>query len=55
MKNVISQLGKSLLIPLGLTAVASAADAGMHRKIFRSGSATLITSNDEIKKHYGNS
>ena len=31
-KNVIKPLGKSVLIPLGLTAVA-AADAGIHKKI----------------------
>ena len=30
MKNVIKPLGKSVLIPLGLTAAASAADAGIH-------------------------
>ena len=32
MKNVITPLAKSLLIPLGLTAAASAADAGIHKK-----------------------
>ena len=31
-KNVIKPLAKSFLIPLGLTAVASAADAGTHKK-----------------------
>ena len=31
-KNVIEPLAKSVLIPLGLTAVAPAADAGIHRK-----------------------
>ena len=31
-KNVIKPLGKSCLIPFGLTAVASAADAGIHKK-----------------------
>ena len=31
-KNVINPLAKSVLIPLGLTAVASAADAGIHKK-----------------------
>ena len=31
-KNVIKPLPKSVLIPLGLTAAASAADAGMHKK-----------------------
>ena len=33
MKNVIKPLAKSALIPLGLTAAASAADAGIHKKI----------------------
>ena len=32
MKNVIKPLAKSVLIPLGLTAAASAADAGIHKK-----------------------
>ena len=31
-KNVIKPLAKSGLIPLGLTATASAADSGMHKK-----------------------
>ena len=31
-KNVIKALAKSVLIPLELTAVASAADAGIHKK-----------------------
>ena len=31
-KNVIKPLAKSAVIPLGLTASASAADAGIHRK-----------------------
>ena len=35
MKNVIKTLAKSILIPLGLTAAASAADAGMHKKNLR--------------------
>ena len=33
MKNVIKPLAKVILIPLGLTAAASAADAGIHKKI----------------------
>ena len=41
-------LPKSVLIPLGSTAVASAADAGIHKKILRSGITTLIISNDEM-------
>ena len=51
MKSVIKPLAKSFLIPLGLTAAASAADAGIHRKILGSGNnnnTTLIISNDEM-------
>ena len=33
MKSVITPLAKSVLISLGLTAAASAADAGIHKKI----------------------
>ena len=50
-KNVIKPLAKSVLIPLGLTAAASAADAGIHKKILGSGNnnnTTLIFSNDEM-------
>ena len=32
-KNVIKPLAKSVLIPLGITAAASAAGAGIHKKI----------------------
>ena len=35
MKSVIKPLAKSILIPLGLTAAASAADAGIHKKHLR--------------------
>ena len=45
MKIVIRPLPKSVLIPLGLTAAGSAADAGIHKKISGSGhqnSTTLI-------------
>ena len=56
MKIVIKPLAKSVLILLGLTAAASAADAGIHKKILGSGNrysfsashTTLIISNDEI-------
>ena len=34
------------MIPLGLTAAASAADAGIHKKILGSGNATLTISNE---------
>ena len=50
MKSAIQPLAKSVLIPLGLTAAASAADAGIHKKILGSGhNTTLIISNDEMK------
>ena len=35
MKNMIKPLVKSVLIPLGLTASASAADAGIHKRNLR--------------------
>ena len=35
MKSVIKPSAKSVLIPLGLTAAASAADAGIHQKNLR--------------------
>ena len=51
MKNVIKPLAESLLVSVGLTAAASVADAGMHKKISESGhnNTTLIISNDEIE------
>ena len=48
-KNVVKSLAKSVLIPLGLTAAASAADAGIHKNILGSLTTTLIKSNDEMK------
>ena len=49
-KNVIKPLAKSILNPLGLTATASAADAGIHKKILGSGNnnnkTTLMISNN---------
>ena len=50
MKSVIQPLAKRVLIPLGLTAAASAADAAIHKKTLGSGhNTTLIISNDEMK------
>ena len=48
-KNAIKPLAKSVSIPLGLTAVASAADAGIHKKILGSGNTTLLMPNDEME------
>ena len=49
MKNIIKALAKSALILLRLTAAASVADAGIHKKILGSCNTTLITSNDEME------
>ena len=44
--NVIKSLAKSVLIPLGLTATASATDAAIHAAMFGSGITALIISNE---------
>ena len=53
MKKVIKQLATNVLIPLGSITAASAADAGIHKKILGSGhpshNAALTISNDEIE------
>ena len=49
-KSVIKPLAKSVLVPLGLTAPASTADAGIHKKVLGSGHNTTLTiSNDEME------
>ena len=48
-KNVIKPLAKGVLIPLGLIAAASAADAGIYKEILGSLNTTLIISNIEIE------
>ena len=48
MKNVLQSLAKSVLIPPGLTAAASVADRGIHKKIVVPGTTTLIISNEEM-------
>ena len=47
MKNVLTPVAKSVLIPLGLT-TASATDAASQKKICGSGMTTLINSNEEM-------
>ena len=47
MKNVITPLAKSVLIPSGLTAAASTADAGIHKKILGSGNNTKLIISDK--------
>ena len=41
-------LAKNVLAPLGITAAASAIDAGIQKKIHGSGTTTLIISNEEM-------
>ena len=48
MKNVLKPLAKSVLIPLGLTAAASATDEAIHKKIFQSDRTTLTISNEKM-------
>ena len=50
--TVIKTLAKSVLIPLGSTTAASAADAGIHKKNLGSGNntTTLIILNDEMEE-----
>ena len=48
MKNVLKPLGKSALIPLGLTTTALATDVAILKKVFRSGMTALIISNEEM-------
>ena len=53
MKNTHTLLAKSLLVPIGLTAAASAVDAGIHKKKLGSGApgsrtVTWIISNKKM-------
>ena len=48
-RTVLKPLAKSVLIPLGLTAAASATDTVILKKMFWSGTTTLIISNEEMK------
>ena len=41
-------LAKRVLIPLGLTAAASATEAGIKKKIYGSGTTILVISNEEM-------
>ena len=46
--KVAIHLAKNILAPLGITAAASATDAGIQKKIHGSGTTTLIISNEEM-------
>ena len=45
-----SSFGKNILAPLGITAAASAIDAGIQKKIHGSGTTTLIISNEVLNE-----
>ena len=47
LKDELLPLGKSVSVPLGFTAISSAINAVIQKKIFRSGT-TLIISNEEM-------
>ena len=49
MKHALTLLSKRILVPLGLTAAASATDEAIQKKSFGSGMTTLIISNEEIE------
>ena len=44
MKSLLTQLARNILIPLRLTAAASATAAAIEKKIYGSGKTALITS-----------
>ena len=50
MKNVLTPLAKSVLMPLGLTAAISATDAATQKNIYGTGTTALIISNEEMKE-----
>ena len=50
MKNVLKPLAKSVLTPLVLTTHASASDAAIHKKMFRSGTTTLMLSSEKMNE-----
>ena len=48
MKNVLNPFAKSLVMPLGLTAAASATNAAIKKDIFGSDITVMIMSNEEM-------
>ena len=49
MRSVLTLLCQSVLIPLGLSAGMSVADAAIQKKFYESGKTTSIISNEEMK------
>ena len=54
MKIVLTPLAKIVLIPLGLPAGMSAADAAIQKKICGSGTTVLVIANEEMKENHLN-
>ena len=48
MKNVLTPLAESILVPFGLTAAASVMDAAIQKKRFGSKIPTLVFSNEDL-------
>ena len=48
MQNVLKPVPKSVLIPLELTAAASATDIGFQKEVFGSDMTTLVIPNKEM-------
>ena len=48
MRNILTPLAKSVLVPLGLTPAASATNAAVQKKIFGSGTTILAFSNEGL-------
>ena len=46
--KVAVPLTKNILVPIGITAAASAIDTGIQKKVHSSGTTTLIISNEEM-------
>ena len=49
MKNVLTPIAENVLIPLELAAAASATDAAIQNKIYRSGTTALIFWSEEME------
>ena len=50
-KSVLTNLGKSVLLPLGLSAAISAADEHIQKNIYGSDTKVLIISNEEMENN----
>ena len=50
MKNLLTLLARTALLPLGLIAAASVTDANIQKKIFGLGTTTLIFLNEDLNE-----